>query len=177
MVNRKASLSLSIEAIVVVVIAFVVLGLGLGFVRNQFGDIGRTTETIQEQIRQQILDDLRTGDKRLSFPGTEINLGKKESVVTAVGIKNVKQGMLRYKMVVQSAGGAAIFGDDISDNFLYASEVDELPPTESRLIPVRITSETLAGTGQFKIIIQDVTDNSAEGTLYDSKTFFITVTG
>ena len=65
---------------------------------------------------------------------------------------------------------------DIADNFLYATAIDELPPTESRLIPVRITSETSAGTGQFKIIIQDVTENE-EGTLYDSKTFFITVTG
>ncbi len=176
MVNRQGSLSLSIEAIVVVVIAFVVLGLGLSFVRNQFKDIGDTTGTIQEQIRQQILEDLRTGDKRLSFPGTEINLGKKESSVTAIGVKNVKQGTLKYKLIIQSAGGAPIFGTDINDNFLYATAIDELPPTESRLIPVRITSETSAGTGQFKIIIQDVTDTE-EGTLYDSKTFFITVTG
>ncbi len=174
--SKKGSLSLSIEAIVVVVIAFVVLGLGLGFVRNQFKDIGATTGTIQEQIRQQILEDLRTGDKRLSFPGTEINLGKKESTVTAVGVKNVKQGTLQYKLLIQAAGGSPVFGSEIGDNFLYAAEIDELPPTESRLIPVRITSETSAGTGQFKIIIQDVTEGG-EGTLYDSKTFFITVTG
>lgn len=173
--NKKGSLNLSIEAIVVVVIAFVVLGLGLSFVRSQFSDIGDTTKTIQDQIRQQILDDLRTGDKRLSFPGTEINLGKKESSVTAVGVKNVKQGTLKYKLLIQSAGGSPIFGADTADNFLYATEVDELPPTESRLIPVRITSETSAGTGQFKIIIQDVTEGGE--TLYDSKTFFITVTG
>ncbi|MBS3127042.1 hypothetical protein J4228_02660 [Candidatus Woesearchaeota archaeon] len=176
MINRKGSLNLSIEAIVVIVIAFVVLGLGLGFVRSQFKDIGGTTKTVQEQIRQQLLDDLRTGDKRLSFPATEVNLAKKESIVTAIGVKNVKQGTLKFKVIVQSSGGDSIFGTEINDNFLYAAEVDELPPTESRIIPVRITSETLAGTGQFKILIQDVTDPSAE-TVYDSKTFFITVTG
>jgi len=86
----------------------------------------------------------------------------------------VKQGTLKYKLVVQSAGGAPIFGTEINDNFLYATEVDELPPMEIQLIPVRITSETSAGTGQFKIIIQDVTDGG-EGTLYASEKFMVTV--
>ena len=64
---KKGSLNLSIEAIVIVVIAFVVLGLGLGFVRGQFKSITETTTSIQDQIRQQITEDLRTGDKKLSF--------------------------------------------------------------------------------------------------------------
>ena len=65
--NRKGSLNLSIEAIVIVVIAFVVLGLGLGFVRSQIGSIQSTSTAVQEQISQQVLDDLRTGNKKLSW--------------------------------------------------------------------------------------------------------------
>jgi len=176
--KRKASLNLSIEAIVIVVIAFVVLGLGLGFVRNQFGSITDTTTQIQEQIKQQVLDDLRTGDKKLAFPASEITLNKKESKVNAIGIKNVKQGPLKYKIEIIQNGGDPIFGDQskagyLTDNFLYDAEGDELQPTESRIIPIRMTSETSAGTGQFKIIVTDETEN----TLYDSKSFFITVTG
>ena len=173
---KKGSLNLSIEAIVIVVIAFVVLGLGLGFVRNQFKKIGETTGDIQQQIRQQIIEDLRTGDKKLSFPTSEVNLGKKESTNTGIGIKNTKQGTLKYKIEVQARGGDPIFGEDITDNFLYDFEVDELAPTDTRVVPIRITSETSAGTGQFKVVITDVTDGEP-GVPYDSKSFFITVTG
>ncbi len=180
--NRKGSLELSIQSIVIVVIAFVVLGLGLGFVRKQFAEIGSTTETIQEQIRQQILDDLRTGDKKLSFPTAEVTMGKKESKLIAIGVKNVNQGDLQYSIRIEPKGGAEgtdIFGgqstDDISDNFLYIQDVEELGPTDTRVIPIRITSETSSGTGQFKLIIQDVTTGTP--IIYDSKTFFITVTG
>lgn len=174
--KKKGSLNLSIEAIVIVVIAFVVLGLGLGFVRNQFKDIGSTTTSIQEQIKQQVLDDLRTGDKKLSFPASEITISKKESSVNAIGIKNVKQGNLKYKFELTQTGGSKIFGDDIQDNFLYSQDVEELPPTESRIIPIRITSETTSGTGQFKVTIKDVTEGEP-GVVYDSKTFFITILG
>lgn len=173
--SKKGSLNLSIEAIVVMVIAFVVLGLGLGFVRGLFDEGTGTFEIIQDQVKQQILDDLRTGDKKLSFPATEITIGKRESKVTAIGIKNVKQGSLKYQIEIQGAGGEdkIIFGEDLSNNFLYETGVGDLEPTETRVIPVRITSETLAGTGQFKIIIKDVTSS----TTYDTKTFFITVVG
>lgn len=169
-------MNLSIELIIIVVIAFVVLGLGLGFVRSQFKQIGETTGSIQDQIRQQILDDLRTGDKKLSFPTSEVNMGKKESSIIAVGIKNIKQGTLRYKVLIESKGGTSIFGEDISDNFLYEKGIEELGPTETRVLPIRVTSETSSGTGQFKVSLLDVTE-SETGTLYDSKTFFITVTG
>jgi len=172
---KKGSLNLSIEAIVIVVIAFVVLGLGLGFVRGQFKSITETTTSIQDQIRQQITEDLRTGDKKLSFPTNEFTINKKESTVTAIGIKNTQQGTLKYKIDVQrTEGGNLIFGEDVSDNFLYVRDPEELLPTETRIIPIRITSETSAGTGQFKIVIKDV--NNADA-IYDSKTFFITVVG
>ncbi len=174
--SKRASLNLSIEAIVIVVIAFVVLGLGLGFVRGQFKSITETTSSVQEQIKQQIMEDLRTGDKKLSFPATEVVLGKKESKVIAVGVKNVLQQGITYTIKVSAIGGDKIFGDTITDNFLYTTEAETLAPTDARIIPIRITSEVTGGTGQFKIAIDTVTDAGVEE-VYDTKTFFITVAG
>lgn len=129
---------------------------------------------IQEQIKQQVIDDLRTGDKKLVFPASEIIMNKKESKVNAIGIKNVKQGNLKYKLEIVQTGGDKIFGDDINDNFLYPQDIEELPAIESRPIPIRITSETTVGKGQFKVIIKDVTYGEP-GVVYDSKEFSITV--
>ena len=171
--SKKGSLNLFIVAIVVVVIAFVVLGLGLRFLGGQIQNPIQISSTIREQIRQQVLDDLRTGDKRLTFPVQEISIGKKEFTVEVIGIKNVKQGQLKYRVEITDAGGEPIFGDDITDNFFYEKGTEDLKPTETRLLPVRIESENLAGTGQFKITIKDITD----GTTYDTKTFFIKVVG
>ena len=74
MVSKKAALNLSIQAIVIIVIAFVFLGLGIKFVRDQIEGVGATSTSVQEQISQQILDDLRTGNKKLSFPATKLTL-------------------------------------------------------------------------------------------------------
>src|SRR3989344_8207323 len=99
--TKKGSLSLSIQTIVIVVIAFVVLGLGLGFVRSQFRSITETSGSVQEQIRQQILEDLRTGNKKLSFPATSLNVEKGEAQDIAIGVKNTKaNGDLNFKIEV-----------------------------------------------------------------------------
>ena len=66
--NKRASLEISIQAIVIVVLAMTILGLGLGFVRGLFKNISSTTEDVTEQVRQKILDDLITGDKKFHFP-------------------------------------------------------------------------------------------------------------
>ena len=167
---KKASLNLSIQMIVVVVIAFVVLGLGLGFVRTQFKSIGETTSAVQEQIKQQILDDLRTGTKKLSFPANEVKLSRSESSVTAFGVKNNDPGNLDFTIdVVALEGGQQVIA---ADGFLVTREVETLGPAESRVIPLRITAGTDTGTGQYKIQIL-----YADGTKYDSKNFFITVQG
>ena len=89
--NKKSSLELSIRTIVVVVLAMTLLGLGLGFIRSMFENLGETTFSVQDQIKQQILEDLRTGDKKLSFPTSEIKIGKQASKILAVGVKNTEE--------------------------------------------------------------------------------------
>ncbi len=171
--RKKGSLNLSIEAIVIVVIAFVVLGLGLGFVRNQFKSMQETTVSVQEQIKQQIMEDLKTGDKKLSFPQSEIKMNKNEAYVTAFGVKNMGDASADYTISVEFVkGDPVILLTSTESDFIYTETTGQLAPTESRLINLRFSSgSTNSGTGLYRVRL-------TEGTVpYDEKTFFITVMG
>ena len=87
---KRGSLSLSINAIVIIVLAMTLLGLGLGFIRGLFKNIGETTGTVQEQVKQQILEDLKTGDKKLSFSTNSLQMESSGSQTITVGVRNSK---------------------------------------------------------------------------------------
>ena len=99
--NKKAALQLSINAIVIIVLAMTLLGLGLGFIRGMFSDITKTTGTVQEQVKNQILDDLRTGDKRLSFPSNRITVSSGDKEDLAIGVKNTEDQELFFSIVIE----------------------------------------------------------------------------
>ena len=86
--SKKAALELSINAIVIVILAMTLLGLGLTFVRGMFEDITETTGSVQESVREQILEDLRTGDKKLSFPSSSVDVEGGDERTLAIGVKN-----------------------------------------------------------------------------------------
>src|SRR3989344_6529797 len=87
---KRGSLSLSINAIVIIVLAMTLLGLGLGFIRGLFKNIGETTGTVQEQVKQQILEDLKTGDKKLSFSTNSLQMESSGSQTITIGARNSK---------------------------------------------------------------------------------------
>ncbi len=181
--SKKGSLNLSIEAIVIVVIAFVVLGLGLGFVRSQFGDIQKTSTAVQEQISQQILDELRTGNKKLSFPASQLNLETSEESVQAIGIKNIGDTTvtLLVGFAVKGATNQFVSGEilaieesDAVASILWDNDPQTLKPGESRVVPVTIRAPDKIGNYLYKVILYQL-DNGGEivGEPYDQKTFFI----
>ncbi len=184
--NKKASLNLSIQAIVIVVIAFVVLGLGLGFVRGQFEQITSTSTSVQEQISQQILDDLRTGNKKLSFPATSITLETNELSVQAIGIKNTEDAdkNLIVGFEVKNGDIFEIFSSqttlswttpdaiDVSSRIDWDDTPQALDAGESRVVPVTITAPSKTGNYLYKVVLTDA-DTLEE---FDSKTFFIKTT-
>src|SRR3989344_8425716 len=94
--KKKASLELSINAIVIVVLAFVMLGLGLGFVKSQFSGFEETAGSVQETVKQQILDQMREGNKKLSFPAQRLRIEKNKKEDIAVGIKNTENAVLNF---------------------------------------------------------------------------------
>ncbi len=190
MSDKKGSLSLSIEAIVIVVIAFVVLGLGLGFVRSQFGEIQKTSTAVQEQISQQILDDLRTGNKKLSFPASKLTIETTEESVQAVGVKNTRDTSLYLRLGFQVKAGEEFptfnseeelafittGGIETSAKIVWDNSPQQFKAGEARVIPVTVTAPDKTGNYLFKVYI-DVVDQSGNFIeQFDARTFFIKAT-
>jgi|SRR3989344_199082 len=184
---KKGDLNLSIQLIVVVVIAFVVLGLGLNFVRTQFGELDKSALSIQESVRIQILDDLRTGNKKLSFPVTNIKMERGKSSDEALGVKNINEGSMTYSITIEKLQKQGLPETDTGNTASWANEIiffldtvgsSSLGATESRLHPIRITAApNSGGTYLFKLVINNLptTSNPDPITPYDEKTFFVTV--
>ncbi len=178
--SKKASLNLSIEAIVIVVIAFVVLGLGLGFVRTQFSQIEGTSTSVQEQISQQILEDLRTGNKPLTFPASKLVLETREETVQAIGVKNTGDTDLSF--VVEffvkddtggftsfSSGTSITFNGDVESELLWDDSEQILDAGKPNVIPVTISAPSKNGNYLYKVILRDTVTTEE----FASKTFFI----
>lgn len=186
MVNKKGSLNLSIQAIVIVVIAFVVLGLGLGFVRSQFADIQKTSTAVQEQISQQILEELRTGNKPLSFPASELKLDTGAESVQAIGIKNTDDEEHTFEIrfqVKESGGSFQDFENDVDLDFasktgeatasiIWDDEPQTLREGKTNVVPVTIKAPSKQGTFLYKVILYNI---DAEED-FATKTFFIKTT-
>ena len=175
--NKKSSLELSIRTIVVVVLAMTLLGLGLGFIRSMFENLGETTFSVQDQIKQQILEDLRTGDKKLSFPTSEIKIGKQDSKILAVGIKNTGESTKDFFLSLDVISGEGASGP-VTDNvdglgtFIWDKEAQPLDVNEANVYPIKFTSVSTTGT---TIIRVTITTDSVTGTTYATKSFFITI--
>ena len=183
--NKRASLEISIQAIVIVVLAMTILGLGLGFVRGLFKNITSTTEDVTEQVRQKILDDLITGDKRISFPKTEVSIERGGSTILSIGVRNKNNQELKYKLKFCAVSAPDATGTSIvptNDCNKFASwfqydttQVYKLTPSDStiRNIKVIVPSGGTVATGSYFFTFE-VTDDTTS-TPYDQKDFFIVI--
>ncbi len=180
---KKGALELSINAIVIVILAMTLLGLGLGFVRKMFTDIGDTTTQVQSQMKEQILDDLRRGDKRLSFPSARLDVesGKEELIV--VGVKNTEPLTLNFKFYIEEVIGGdnapipIVSDPTLATNsanpqvFFWDDSAQVLTAGESNVYVITLKADrTASGTKLFKMKIEDLDDPGSE---YVSKTFFV----
>lgn len=86
--NKKAALELSINAIVVLILAITILGLGIGFIRGQFGTLGKQFTDVSQEIQSQLIEKIRESGDLLVFNRAELqaSIGKKD--VFYIGIKN-----------------------------------------------------------------------------------------
>ncbi len=176
--GKKGSLNLSIQAIVIIVIAFVILGLGLSFVRSQFKSMEETSSSVQDQIKEQILDDLRTGNKKLSFPTTEIKMSTSSSNIIAVGIKNTKDTPLTFTIKFEdlSTGTSCVTTKpsttpgDTCAAFFWDDSTLTLGAGESNVYSIKYFSPKKIGSYLHKMVVMDGT------TEYASRNFFVTTT-
>jgi hypothetical protein len=144
---------------------------------------------VTEQVRAQILEDLRTGNKKLSFPSTEITLEKGKSKVLALGVKNTQatdQLEFIIKVVLlQAQVGANTYtydgtswgnvptGLDLGVDFFYDQTGKTLGVTESNVYSIRATANKAKGVYMTKI---ELMKNTPAGpSLYEEKTFYINV--
>lgn len=173
--NKRASLNMAIEVIVVVVIAMTLLGLGLGFVRENILNIKETTLTVQEQIKQQILDDLRVGNKKLSFPTERYTLQSGVKKDMAIGVQNLEDKDLNFEIQIYKKEGDTFTKleptPDTEGEFFWDSSEQTLGLGEARVYGILHQAKTEKGTYLYKVVIQI----SGEDKVYDSKSFFVTV--
>lgn len=179
--NKKASLEISIQAIVIVVLAMTLLGLGLGFIRGMFKSIGSTTEDVTEQVRQKILDDLITGDKKISFPKTDITIDKGGSQVLTVGVRDKKDSPLHYKIRFTPISGpdGAPFDVESPPWFQFAkNQVYTLSAADSEVRNIRLSIPTNVPSGSYFLTFDVVDDDlPPPNNIYAQKDFFIVVRG
>ncbi|MBI1935779.1 hypothetical protein HYS31_05045 [Candidatus Woesearchaeota archaeon] len=196
--NKKASLEISIQAIVIVVLAMTLLGLGLGFIKGMFRNISSTTEDVSEQVRQKILDDLVQGDKKISFPKTEILIDKGGSQVLTVGIRNKLNAALDYKLKFELIDPTVttyaaehpkteqevldeLVPDKFVKNFQHSGDAEyHLTSAESDIRNVRLTIPTLLPSGSYFLTFKILTKKAGttEWTeVYAQKDFFVVVRG
>ncbi|MBS3102377.1 hypothetical protein J4458_02935 [Candidatus Woesearchaeota archaeon] len=176
--NKKASLEISISAIVIVVLAMTLLGLGLGFIRNMFKDIGGISSDVTEQVRQKILDDLITGDKKISFPKTQIVIDKGGSDILTVGVRNKKDTPLEYQMEFKPRADDQGRPFSIDKWFLFGEgQKYTLASADSDVRNIRLSMPTNVNTGSYFLNFQVIDTRDTQNPIYDSKDFFITVRG
>jgi len=181
--SKKSSLELSIRTIVVVVLAMTLLGLGLGFIRGMFKDISGISGDVSAQIREKILDDLITGDKKISFPKTELIIDRGKSELITVGIRNKNEGTLEYylsfnQISFSAAPGGSGAAGDATTWFQYSNEKFELAPSESDVRNIRLTVPSNANIGSYMLsfIVEEYSGATSQGD-YATKDFFIVVRG
>ena len=179
--NKKASLEISIQAIVIVVLAMTLLGLGLVFIRNQFSGLGSIQEEVQEQVKGKILDDLLSGDKRVSFPRTDLTIDKGGAQVLTVGVRNKKDTPLHYKMrfnPIQGPDGAPFSTDNPSWFQFAQNQVYTLSAAESDVRNIRLSIPTRVQSGSYFLTFDIIDDDlPPPGNIYAQKDFFINVRG
>ena len=196
--NKKASLEISIQAIIIIVLAMTLLGLGLGFIRNIFHNLIGTTEDVTEQVKEQILNDLRTGDKKISFPKTEITIEKGGSTILNVGIRNKENSDFGYDIDFTPIS----FPDPGNPNVIKTDGTDDqkknikdwfqtatpslghwtLGPSNSDIRSVRVSVPKSATAGSYALTFTVVIKvrggtGITGGEIYDQKDFFIVVKG
>ncbi|MBS3100897.1 hypothetical protein J4204_02085 [Candidatus Woesearchaeota archaeon] len=189
MFNKRASLEISIQAIVIIVLAMTLLGLGLGFIRGLFGKVGEIGGDVTDQVKNKVLEDLISGDKKVAFPKTQIELGKGESTILTVGVRNKKDSTLSYKLrftpvsfIPASGTQGGTFQIENPQWFQTAQPPNgyKLASAEADVKNLRLKIPTATPAGSY-VLNFEVTDESVgvadPDYIYAQKDFFIVVKG
>ncbi|MBN1157545.1 hypothetical protein JXA85_08045 [Candidatus Woesearchaeota archaeon] len=152
--NKRGSLNLSIEAIVILVMAITMLGLGLAFIKSKFTKTGDLLDSVDENVRESIKQQLATSGEKLYIPKTQFELRNGDSEVAVIGIKNTEGSQKTFEMKVEyidtTSQSLTICdykgkefcpaGDQSTGQakFTFSREYSDVGPGEIKLIPFKI---------------------------------------
>ncbi len=191
--NNKGALELSINAIVIIVLAMTLLGLGLTFIRGQISKITETSTAVSDAIKDQILEDLRTGDKPLSFPTPEIQMNRGKTEIISIGVRNMGDIALVYHveirdLSVDESGNSWGCLDDARNYyspgtksqsrcaaFFWDNGLQTLQAGKDQVIGIKLFPPSTFDTYLYKLELK--TEDPVTGDMIDyaTKTFFVQV--
>ncbi|MFC1768501.1 hypothetical protein ACFLZX_01935 [Nanoarchaeota archaeon] len=182
--RKKGDLNITVNAIVIIVLALTFLSLGLVFIRNIFEGITETTVTVQDQIRQQIIDDLRRGDKKLSFPADQITVGKGKERIFGIGVKNTLDEPMDFEVDVCQGDDCSIpnsaDSQDAAVSFFWEEVPFKLDVNDVGVVGIKIVGPDRDDVSEiYKIKIQCAATGGGctDGDEFASKSFFVKSTG
>ncbi len=186
MLNKKGALELSIQTIVIIVIAMTILGLGLAFVRSQFEQVSTISTEVQQQVREQITGQLRASGEKISFP-RDITFTRGEPKTITLGVQNVGERILYFKVDMKWDEGNSDFPDDVDDDakrkvffgLRWDQNCQQLLPADADVYGIRADPPRTPGTFALRADILSFTDDKCavknDPEIYTTKLAFITV--
>jgi hypothetical protein len=153
---KKGSLNLSIQAIVIVVLGMTLLGLGLGFVRGQFEKIGGVGDEVQDQVREQIIGQIRSSGEQISFP-REVNLNRGKRKVITLGVQNVAAQELFFKLKLDWDADNSDAGSEDFD-LRYNGACLSLLPADAQVYGISVSAPRSPGTFALRANVEKYSD-------------------
>jgi hypothetical protein len=138
--QKRGALELSINAIVVLILAITMLGLGLGFMRNMFGQTSSQFDEIAGDMKNQIIEEIKSSGERLILNKYDITMKKSETIEVYYGIRNVNGATKTAKITVRCSTGMAS-GDGTKIVPKSFSEWD-VPGSDISVLKMSIKSES-----------------------------------
>ena len=175
-IGNKGDLSLSINAIVILILAITMLGLGLAFLRGTFKKTTGEFTKVSETIKNQIEDEIRSSNAKLTFNTFEVTIGRGSSQDLFYGIKNVENTAITFKVVPKCTAALAdpaLTEADIAETLILRTFTEtEVTPGEIEVLKLVVssTSEAKSDTYSCKLAVEN-----PDGSEYASKKFFIVV--
>ena len=165
-------------AVGTVVIAVTIVIAGMSFMKGAFSNIGGAVEEVSGQVKRQIIDELISGDKKISFTKNEIIVGKGYSSILTIGIRNKKDTQLNYKMRFTLISGPNVDTYEGGTQWFQFAQDDvfSLPPTDSDVRNVRLNIPSNVALGSYVFLLDIIdADLSPPNNMYAQKEFFVVV--
>ena len=169
------------------VILIIILILSLFLIGCGDRELSDGTAVVDNQIKAEILEDIRTSGKKLSI-NQDIRLNRGEALVEEISIINKILSQQNFivqiepiKQQTPDRSGVIFIDTNNELSFFYNNLTMAFEPTEGRAIPVTISAnDNASGTYlcSIKVYIDENDcgiNNLSTCNLYDERKFFITI--